>query len=278
VAVPPCSLCTTVESLNIDGDDLNFCGKLSVNCSIAGIPIKKDLPIPSCVNITDCRFGCSRGCGTGTCSSTGITCVCPEGYYGPDCSAKLTGTCLSSSAGQSCWSYSVPNCKTVQVGSTEYSLVGNETVELLPCASGLALSSDPRCKLCVFADSLHIAGSNLIGRPVVKQVCGSFTVYTKAGQPTVLTTSSTLGNCAGNDKTDDPTTDSPSSWSTARIILVALVVALVIGVVGIGSYFGYQKYQEYKATQAFLRVPTSSDDMANVALNTGDQDSSESAE
>jgi len=245
----PCSLCVSVDNLQIQGDDLNFCGKAQVNCSFG---IKRDIPIP-CLNITDCAiFGCKNGCNNGVCSPTGV-CVCQAGYYGNDCSLSINGNCLKSSttAASTCWKFAFPDCNSMTItttaGAQPSQSVNQTSVTLIPCQS----VPNSQCKLCLDAENVHTAGNKLVGCPVIKDNCNGMTAVRHEVDCTTLATSDTLA-CTG-----DPPVDSMGGWSTtSKIVLIVLVVVLVVSILAFGGHFAYRKYQEWQQQVSFQPLPT----------------------
>jgi len=150
-------------------------------------------------------------------------------------------------------------------GSMDFSISPNSTIELIPCSSGLTVVSDSRCKLCVSADQANVQGNTLFVRPIIRQVCGTFGIgSSKYGQTMKLVSSPSLA-CGSTDS--DILDNNTTSWSTVKIVLVLLVAVLLLGIVIFAAYFAHQKYNEWRETEEFMRLPNSTDDMANVSLN-----------
>jgi len=251
-----CSVCGIIDKLQIQGDDLQFCGKLQLNCSL--LPIKREFPIP-CLNITDCAIaGCRNNCNNhGTCSSVGV-CLCSKGYYGPDCSIQLNGNCLQGPSSKSCWNVDAKDCKSISVSpasggtGTTYN-VNQSVIALTPKESCLAVTGVP-CKMCVDAENVQVVGDKLQGCTVVRTECNGITFAKQSSDCGTLTTSKTLV-CES-----DPA-------GLTKVLLISLVVVLAVGIIAVGSYFGYEKYKDSKDVLVFQRVPTEADE-EDVAATT----------
>lgn len=262
----PCSICVYVDKLQIQEDDLNFCGRIQVNCSLG---VKREIVVP-CLNITDCAiFGCKNGCGTGTCSPIGV-CVCPPGYFGPDCSTTLKDNCVqSSSTSTSCWSFSFPTCDTMAVTTSTSQQdtllnVNQSSLTLVPCQ---AVTKSP-CQLCVDAENVHPEGNRLIGCPVLKDKCSGIEIRHES-DCTVLATSDSLlcSTSSGSSDLEDETT--PKTY-----VLVAMIVVLVLSILGFGGYYAFRRYQSSQQA-SFRRVPNGTDEMEVVPLGQATDDDGE---
>jgi len=243
----PCSLCVSVDKLQIQGDDLNFCGRAQVNCSLG---IKRDIPIP-CLNITDCAiYGCKNGCNNGVCSPTGV-CVCQPGFYGTDCSLSISNNCLKSSSMTTapCWKFAFPDCKTMTVTTTagvQASQSVNQTsLTLVPCQT----VPNAQCKLCLDVENVHTSGNKLVGCPVIKDSCNGMIVRHEVDCTTLATSDALVCGSTADD-------GSFASWSTTSIILIVLVVVLIASIIGFGGHFAFRRYQEWQQEIAFQRLPT----------------------
>jgi len=273
--MPPmtsCSLCVTVDKLQIQGDDLTFCGKYQVNCSLG---IKREIPIP-CINITNCSiYGCDKGCNNGVCGPTGV-CLCQPGYYGTDCSISLSGNCLlSSNSPSGCWEFGFPDCKTMSI-TTSAGVQGPQSVDqssvmLVPCHS----VPNSQCQLCLDAENVHPVSNQLVGCPVIRVNCNGTELRQDLACRALATSNSLVCPGAGGDGTSalswgttaftttlassatstaSATTDT-DTLSTTKIILIVLVVVLAVSVLAFAAQFAYRKYMAQQEV-AFQRLPT----------------------
>jgi len=247
----PCTMCVTVDKLQLQGDDLTLCGKYQVNCSLG---IKQDIPIP-CFQITNCAiFGCNKGCNNGVCSPNGV-CVCPSGYYGTDCSVSLSENCLKSSSSQtSCWNFNFPDCKSMSIttnaGTQAPQTINQSAVTLVPCQA----VTNSECKVCMDAENIHTESNKLIGCPVIKESCNGLVLRHEVDCTTLATSDSLVCARSGDD------TSVFSSANITKLILIVLAVILVASGLFFGGQLAYRKYLQRRENE-FQQVPTSAEEV-----------------
>jgi len=264
--IAPCSVCNVVDKLKIDGDDLHYCGKFQVNCTIPVVGVvKREIALP-CVNITDCHlFGCQNNCNGGNCSALGV-CQCKHGTYGPDCSVSVKDSCIESQWwSKTCWKADFPDCHTVafSVGPAGLAATVNtqkisqvSELTLVPCQQ---LAQEPACQICVNAEQIHVEGTKLMGCPRIKLSCAGVDVNSYQIDCIPLATSNAL-QCSTNPPDVSTGGDSngitpAGTWGMSKVILMILVVVLGLGILAVGTYFAYTRYKQWKQGKTFERVP-----------------------
>jgi hypothetical protein len=245
-----CSLCATVDSLNITGNSIHYCGSGKFNCSISNTPtISQPFDI-SCVDLTNCDLlKCRNQCNKkGHCTSFGM-CNCDPEYYGYDCSLHISESrnCASSTLlGDTCWQVE-PTCDSVEVliisdGKTSTKTYKYNEFTSFPIVPSKTVINEPsiNCDITLNMENIHTAQDNLIGCPTLNLTCNS-----------ILARSDRL-NCINLAKydpcPDNPTPDEPqqSSNYSSQIffglgLMLVILVLLSLGYLVIKKFGGFGK-------------------------------------
>jgi len=245
-------VCVNVTEMNINGDDLKFCGALlfSLDSAVLG-KFSESLPVP-CIDIQECKlFGCPNNCnGKGTCGTLG--CECNKGYNGPDCSIFFNGSCVETDlVPPTCWKAFFPNCRTVEFEVTGQG--GNEifkfsedlsnftSVKLMPSTP---LPGFEPCRVDVVAQNLSVISDTLHGCPTIQVTCDTLTVEEFPLDCMAIAQSPAL-ICSNNPPSTPPISNGPNSPSpvgAARVAMYIGVGLLVIALLGGGGYFIFVRF------------------------------------
>jgi len=279
-----CGLCTNITDLHIEGDNLHYCGSLTVSCSS---PFTTQNFIqtftPRCVDIKNCElFGCRNNCNrAGTCTALGI-CKCNAGHYGLDCSVEVDNNCIQSNAfDRTCWKAEFSDCQTIDfqvtspVGeiSREYAKLDEiDSLELLPCQE---LAENVNCEMCVEAKNLQVIGSELKGCPTVKLTCEDIVVSNYQIDCLTLIKSDKLvcptspSNAPKNDTGFFGILGGAGTGKTILLVLACTLALLFIA--GLG-YFAMTKYFGFDLPNPFRQVDVYTEDEAPLRTDITDED------
>jgi len=184
-----CSFCATYDHLKFFGDEINYCGTGTFNCSGGelGPPLSEQFTIP-CFNIsTGCDFdGWARSCRGGY--ITYGVCRCVGGSYGYDCSVyspyEFDSSCIKGPLGESCWSLHTgcdQSIVDVEVNVNDnyyptkfqYNINNFTEFQIMPCSS-YQTDGGIYCWLCLTMENITHEGLNFTGYLVVRSYCESF--------------------------------------------------------------------------------------------------------
>jgi len=281
-----CSLCSNITDLHIDGDNLHYCGSLTLSCNspVASQNLVQTVN-PPCVDIKNCQlFGCRKNCNNaGTCTALGI-CKCNAGHYGLDCSVVVDKSCIKSNAfDKTCWKADITDCHTIDFQlssplgeiSREYvNLDEIDSIDLLPCQS---VADNVNCQMCVQANSLHVSGSELIGCPTVLLTCEDIEVSNYQIDCLTLIKSDKLvcpaaPGSALSGKNDTGFFSSLGSAGTGKTILLILASILTLLFIAALGYFAMTKYFGFDLPNPFQQVDVYTEDEAPLKPDITDED------
>jgi len=241
-----CSLCATVDSLNISGNSIHYCGSGKINCSSSLTPtMSQSFDIP-CIDIQNCNLlNCRNECNKrGTCTRYGM-CECYSGYYGYDCSLRISDNCASSPLiDNSCWSISYPQCDIVELSKTtnpdisqvtQYSVKDFTSFPISPCKTVINEPSI-KCDMCLSMENIHSEGENLVGCPSINMNCNNIPARSEVLDCITIGPTST---CPTDNPKEEP---QPSSNFSASGLLFGLGLFLVILVIISLGYFLVKKF------------------------------------
>jgi len=250
-----CSLCATIDDLNIVGDTIHYCGTGTFNCTSLISEVGQEFNIP-CVDITNCRlFNCRNNCNNeGHCTNFGM-CNCDKGYYGYDCSVQIKHNCISAPViPTSCWDISYPECNTVDLTMTYNYLASYDThytideftsFSITPCTTVIN-EGNLQCDMCLSMENIHTEGSDLIGCPTIIMDCN--------GIPSRYETLDCITIAPAPQKSDcpDPTPNevpqpqtTPGTNQVFYIVglMIVILVLLSVGFLIIKKFGGFGKAQ-----------------------------------
>lgn len=238
-----CSLCATVDGLQINGDSIHYCGTGLLNCSNAiTSTLSQTFDIP-CFDLENCGlFNCRNDCyGRGTCSSLGI-CQCDPGYYGYDCSVQLSENCVYGPLFDStCWT--VNHCdQTLDVtitnsqSSSVKQITQNEFTQfdIVPCSTVID-EANLKCDMCVTMEQIQPQGTGYNGCPSISMSCNTILARKDSLDCIYIPTTT---------KCPEPMDPSPNSTSSPiyiyvlgffSVLLILALVYLVIQRLGLLS-------------------------------------------
>jgi len=261
-----------VSDLNINGDNLHYCGSVTINCtsSAASQNFFQTLN-PPCVNITNCKmYGCQNNCnGAGTCSAIGM-CRCNQGHYGFDCSVSAQNNCIQPNGfDRTCWSAEFPDCKTIDWKVTsnagdplvnQHEQIDNAILTLLPCQS---LSNNINCETCIDATDLQVVGTELRACPTVKVTCNDVTVSNYQMNCLAIAKSDVL-ICPYTPTMVDTATNSTifAMAEPGKLVLLIMGCFLVLLFLGGLGYFAVTKYFGFNISNPFQQVELYAEDEA----------------
>jgi len=232
-----CSLCATIDQLEINGNSIHYCGSGQFNCSsLIAAPVIQPFDIP-CIDIENCGlFSCRNDCnGRGKCTSFGM-CECYSGYYGYDCSLQLTQNCVSGPLfDTTCWDVN-SNCESIdlmltrsaKVYATRYQSVSDFTeFEIVPCKTVIN-EADLNCEMCLTMENIHPEGTGFKGCPTISMSCNSIPARSESLDCIHMSSNSL---CEPNTYSSSP--ESSSLFTTQIMfglgIILVLLVVLAIG-------------------------------------------------
>jgi len=244
-----CSLCATVDNLNISGNSLHYCGSGKFNCSSSvSPPLSQSFDIP-CIDFKNCELlNCRNECShNGRCTSFGM-CECDPGYYGYDCSLQINDNCASSSLlDNTCWTISYPQCNTVDVLLTSdsntslnhYSLKDFTSFSIVPYQTVIDEPSI-KCDMCLSMENIHSVGSNLVGCPTINMQCNSIPARSDLLDCIIIAPSPDTVSCTDNSPQEPPSNFSSQIFFGLGLMLVILVL-LSLGYLVIKKFGGFGK-------------------------------------
>jgi hypothetical protein len=229
-----CSLCGTVDSLNISGNSLHYCGSGKINCtSSISPPLSQPFDIP-CIDFNNCELlNCRNECSNkGRCTSFGM-CECYPGYYGYDCSLQINGNCASSPLLDStCWEISYPQCDTVDLLITS---VSGTSLNHYPLKDFTSFSIVPyetvidepsiKCDMCLTMENIHSEGSDLVGCPTINMQCNSIPARSDLLDCITIAPSPDTSSCTENDSPQQPP---PSNFSSQIFFGLGLMLVILV--------------------------------------------------
>jgi len=261
-----CNACSTMSDLKINGDNLHYCGTLTVNCTVLGVSYDRTLQLPNpCVDLRNCQtYGCQNNCSNaGRCTTYGL-CRCSPGHFGFDCSTVIANNCISSSTiPKSCWKFNFPDCNTVNyqvntpAGEITQKVILNKpgsSLKLVPCQKFSNPSfNNMNCEMCVDANQLSVEGDNLIGCPSVVVKCNGVEVNNTQLDCLPLAQSPALV-CPQTTPKETNSTSILGTQNTAKTVLIAMSAILGIVLLGTGGYLVTTKVIGFDGRLPFQRV------------------------
>jgi len=235
-----CSLCATIDELEIIGNSIHYCGTGQFNCSSLIAPLFQPFTIP-CFDLTNCGlFNCRNDCNQrGRCTSFGM-CECDSGYYGYDCSIQLTKNCVSGPLfNTTCWEIT-EECDLYDVelssGSSRYVMQykAEEFTEfpIVPCKPVIN-EENLVCDLCLNME--NIQQDTQLGCPTIEMTCNSISARSDRIDCVPLSIMQLLTSC---DASPSPST----SFSFSNQIMFGLALIVVVLVVLTIGFFIAKKF------------------------------------
>lgn len=232
-----CSLCATIDELEISGNSIHYCGTGQFNCSsLIAAPVMQTFNIP-CVNLENCSlFNCRNGCNAkGTCSSLGL-CECDSGYYGYDCSLHITENCVSGPLFDiECWGVDT-KCDSVELivtrsGRTETTQFASASdfkqFEIVPCKKVIS-EADLNCEMCLTMENIHPDGTGFTGCPTISMSCNSIPASSERLDCIHMDSTSTCSTSSSESSTGVLNTQIIFGLGIILVLLVVLTIGFLI--------------------------------------------------
>jgi hypothetical protein len=229
-----CSLCATIDELEISGNSIHYCGSGQFNCSsLIAPPVNQPFTIP-CFDVENCGFfTCRNDCNNrGTCTSLGI-CECDAGYYGYDCSIQINDMCASGPLFDSvCWTVT-SNCDSVDLLMSEqytyslrYESVKDFTqFDIVPCQTVIN-EDNLKCDMCLTMDNIQPENTGFKGCPTISMSCNSVPARKESLECIHIPATS---NCDTTTTPDKSTSNYSNQIMFGLGVILVLLVILALG-------------------------------------------------
>jgi len=248
-----CSLCATIDDLNIEGETIHYCGTGTLNCTSLISHVDQEFNIP-CVDIKNCKlFNCRNNCNNkGRCTNFGM-CNCRKGYYGYDCSVQIDDNCISAPLlPTSCWDISYSGCNNVDLKTTNdylasdfhYSFDEFTSFSITPCTTVIN-EGNLQCDMCLNMENIHTEGSKLIGCPTITMDCNGIPARYETLDCITIAPAPKQQSADCHDTT--PNVDQPRSSSNQVFYIVGFIIVILVllsvGFLVIKKFGGFGKAQ-----------------------------------
>jgi len=229
-----CSLCATIDELEIKGNSIHYCGTGQFNCSSPMVPLIQPFTVP-CFDLNNCGlFNCRNDCNQrGRCTNFGM-CECDNGYYGYDCSIQLTENCVSGPLfNTTCWHITEDCDDLIYVelssGSSLY-VIQSKSDEfsqfpIVPCKHVIN-EEDLQCDICLNMGNIHYdTQEGYQGCPTIEMTCNSISARSDRIDCVPLTILSTLPTC----DVPAPISNFSNQIMFGFALIIVVLVVLTIG-------------------------------------------------